>query len=125
MNLSLLSDLELVDGLKILAQNERAATVAVLEYLIELEARGIYRDLGYSSLFDYCTRALHYSGASAYRRISAARCLKSNREIGELLREGKLTLCTVATAAKTIQEKTTSVTEIVGCSKRQVESLIA
>ena len=125
MQIEDLSNAELVNRLESLARNERAVTVTVLEHLIELEARGLYRDLGYSNLFDYCTRALKYSAASAYRRIAAARCLKGNREIGDLIRDGKLTLCTVATAAKSINRELTKVEEIIGCSKREVETLVA
>ena len=125
MSLTLLSDSELIAKLDILTRNERAATVTVLEHLIELDRRGLYRVLGYPSLFDYCVKALKYSQAGAYRRISAARCLRDNPEIAQLLREGKLTLCSVTTAAKSIQKQETRVEDIVGCSQREVETLLA
>ena len=41
--------------------------------LAEFDKRGLHRGLGYSSLFDYCTRGLHLSEPAAYSRIAAAR----------------------------------------------------
>jgi len=53
----------------------------ILYYLIELDNRKLYRELGFSSLFDYCLRALKYSEGSSYRRITAARAIRDNPEL--------------------------------------------
>ena len=125
MNLSKLSNQELVANLSQLSGNERETTLSVLYHLIELEDRGIYRELGYSSLFDYCLRALSYSESSSGRRVAAARSLRENAELAQLFLDGKVNLCTIATAAKGLREKKTEVREIVGKSKREVELLVA
>ena len=125
MNLSDLSNEELVVKLSQLRGDERETTLLVLYHLIELEARGIYRELGYSSLFDYCLRALSYSESSSGRRVAAARALRANAELAQLFLDGKVNLCTIATAAKGLREKKTEVCEIVGKSKREVELLVA
>ena len=124
MNLSLLSDTELAEALMKLTGDERAVTLSILHHLNELERREIFREAGYSSLYDYCTRKLKYSESSAYRRIAAARALLVNPELEELYQEGKVTLCAIATAAKSIRNNETSVFEICNKSKREVEALV-
>ncbi len=80
MDLKVLSNEELLVSLKRLKRNEADATLAILYHLIEIEARGIFRDAGYSSLFDYCHRGLKYSEASAGRRVAGARLLTERPE---------------------------------------------
>ena len=125
MKLSTLSNEELTTSLKKLVEVERETTLAVLFHLIELERRGSYRELGYSSLFDYCRRALGYSEGSAYRRISAARCIREQPELGELFKVGNVSLCSIATAEKSLREQKTKPLELVGKSKREVQVLVA
>ncbi|MDO9181416.1 MAG: HNH endonuclease, partial [Bacteriovorax sp.] len=60
--------------------------------LNELDLNRTYCELGYSSLFDYCTHELKYSSDQAYRRIASARLLKKTPEIAQKVEEGKLTL---------------------------------
>jgi len=124
MNLSLLSDVELSDALLKLTGDERVVTLTILHHLNELERRGIFREAGYSSLFDYCTRKLRYSESSAGRRIAAARALLVNPELEGLFLNGAVTLCTIATAAKSMKNNTTAVAEICNKSKREVEALV-
>jgi len=84
MNLSLLNDNELAEALISLTGNERAVIFSILHHLNGLERRGIFREAGYSSLYDYCRRKLKYSENSAFRRIAAARALIVSPELEEL-----------------------------------------
>lgn len=65
-----LSDVELDQTLCALSGNERRVTLEVIDHLGEMERRSAFRELGYSSLFDYARRRLRYSESSAQRRIS-------------------------------------------------------
>ncbi len=125
MQLEALTDTELTSSLDTLALRERENVVELLRHLIEFDSRKLYRELGYPSLFEYCTRRLKLSEGGACRRVSAARCLKDNPELEALLISGQVTLCTVATAAKSIEKKATTLTEISGCSKKEVQSIVA
>lgn len=125
MNLSILTDKELSLALENLIGDERQVTLKVLYHLIEVERRGCFRDDGYSSLFDYCTRKLRYSEGCTYKRITASRCLRDNPELGVLFSEGKINLCTLTTASRALREETTTVEQIVGKTKREVELLVA
>jgi hypothetical protein len=125
LDLKQLDNTTLISKVVELSQKERAATVELLYYLIELDNRKLYLEAGYSSLFDFCRKKLLYSEGAAQRRILAARCVRDKPELAELLLDGKVSLCTIATAASSIRESLTQVAEIVGKSKKEVEVLVA
>ena len=125
MDLSKISNQELITKLSALTGTERETTLSILYHLIELDNRNLVFELGYSSLFDYCIRGLGYSDTSAYRRYSAANAIKLNPELGELFLQGKVTLCTISLAARSLREKKTVVAEIVNKSKTEVKALLA
>jgi 5-methylcytosine-specific restriction endonuclease McrA len=122
-----ISNETLVSKLKSLKASENYAVAEIILYLSELDLRKHYRELGYSSLFSYCTESLGYSESAAYRRIQAARSLDKSPEIYDLIKSGKLSLCAVAEIAKVKEEsdkkQLLKVSE--GKSKREVQLLTA
>ena len=72
-------------------RRERHLQGAVIDHLAEIEARGLYLQRGFSSLFDYAVRELGYSDAAAARRIGAMRLCADQPDAREL-RDGSLTL---------------------------------
>jgi len=90
-----LSDEQLVAEVKRLAASERRATAGLIRALIELDARRLYLGEGYSSLFTYCTKALHLAEGAAYNRIETARAARRFPTILDGLEDGSLTLTTV------------------------------
>ncbi len=52
---------------------ERAQLAEFLRALGELDARRLYLDLGFSSLFRYCREGLGLSEDQAYRRVACCR----------------------------------------------------
>ena len=121
------SDLELINKLKTLKENENGSIAEIVLHLYEVDTRQLYRDLGYSCLFKYCTEGLAYSVGGAYRRIQAARALKDNPEVYTLLKEGKLTLCAVSEISKVkeIENKSVLFAESQGKSKTEVQKMTA
>jgi 5-methylcytosine-specific restriction endonuclease McrA len=109
-----------------LRRKENIALAQMLEYLAELDSRRGYRELGYSSLFSYCTKELKYSEASAYRRIAAARVVAEHPEVLVKIRDGAMHLCAVAELAKVLTEenKAELIPAATGASKREVEQVI-
>src|SRR5262245_35551205 len=83
-----LSDSELLAHTARAANVERQSTAELLALLAEVDLRRLYLGLGYSSLFTYCTQALHLSESAAYARITAARASRSLPSILTHLREG-------------------------------------
>jgi len=92
MNLKHLTDRALIEDTKVLVLKEREVLVKLLHHLKEIDARKLYSDLGYSSLFVYMTKGLRYSESAAGRRIQAARLLKSHPEIETKIENGSLNL---------------------------------
>ena len=75
-----LSDLELLEFTGRAAKNEKAATLVLLEHLLEVDVRRAFAADAYSSLFDYVVRGLKYSESQAAERVSAVRsCAKHLR----------------------------------------------
>ena len=91
-----LSDRELLRETRNLVRHERHLQGAVIDHLSEIEARGLYLERGFSSLFDYAVRELGYSDAAAARRIGATRLCADQPDAREGLRDGSLTLSAAA-----------------------------
>ncbi len=99
---SILSDSKLISTLKSFICDERKLTTKILHYLQEVEARKLYLEAGYSSLFSYAIQELGYSSDAAYRRISAMRLLKAlpKEALESKLESGALSLTTMAQASQ-------------------------
>ena len=67
------SDDEQLSVTRRLIGGERKLTAKLVAYLAEIEERRLHLVAGYSSRFDFCTRALGLSENEAFRRIAAAR----------------------------------------------------
>ena len=91
-----LSDRELLRDTRNLVRHERHLQGAVIDHLAEIDARGLYLQRGFSSLFDYAVRELGYSDAAAARRIGAMRLCADAPQAREGLRNGSLTLSAAA-----------------------------
>jgi hypothetical protein len=125
-SLAHLSDQELLAQVTRLAAEERQATALLIAHLAELDARRLYLAEGYSSLFTYCTQALHLSEHAAYGRIEAARAARKFPVLLELLSEGSVTLTTVGLLAPhlTAENHQDLLERARYQSKRAVEELI-
>jgi hypothetical protein len=74
-----LSDAELLSAVDANNRTARHSNVEVVASLAELDARGLYRGLGYSSLYTYCTQHLQLSEHEAHTRKEAARAARQYR----------------------------------------------
>ena len=122
-----LSDTTLLAETRRLVACERGATVAVIAALMEIDERKLYLGQGYSSLFAYCTQALHLSEHAAYGRIEAARLARRAPDILPALEDGSLTLTSVGLLAPHLntENQSTLIEATRHKSKRDVERLIA
>ena len=96
MNLKNVSNTNLLSKTHDLVQDERRITVELIEHLREIEARMLYAEVGYSSLFEFCVRHLGLSEGSAYRRISALRLIKEVPEVRDQIEAGTFSLSNAA-----------------------------
>ena len=93
---------------------------------MELDARRVYLGEGYSSLFAFCTQALHLSEHAAYATIEAARAARRFPDLLELLEDGAVTLTTVTLIAAhlTPENHEDVLAAVIHKSKREVEQIV-
>ena len=122
-----LSDDDLLATVKRLATTERRATAALVRSLMELDVRRLYLAEGYSSLFTYCTQALHLAEGAAYNRIEAARAARRFPAILATLEAGSVTLTTVRLLAPhlTAANHQDVLVSARHKGKREIEQLVA
>lgn len=92
VNISHLTNEELLTRAEGLAADERASMCDLVETLAVIDERKLYREREYLSLFEYCVFKLRQSDSAAYRHIRAARAVRIFPPVTELLRSGKLSL---------------------------------
>ncbi|NDG84051.1 MAG: hypothetical protein EBX52_03315, partial [Proteobacteria bacterium] len=100
-----LTDEQLLGQTRSLAQAEKGATLALLEYLNAVDARRAYAIGAYSSLFDYVVRGLGYSEAQASERVNAVRLMTQNPEVKLHLQSGAMNLTIAAQVQRFISQE--------------------
>jgi len=90
---------QLLAHLRALVRRDNALEADLLAHLGEVDARRLYLEQAYSSMFTYCVRVLHFSEAAAYKRIAAARAARRHPELLEAVRRGDLHVTAVSLIA--------------------------
>jgi hypothetical protein len=75
-----------------LVRSERHLVVQFVIELADFAKRELYRELGYTSLFNYCLRQLGLSKSSAFRRSEVARLIARFPVIADRLAQGQLSI---------------------------------
>src|SRR4029077_15820374 len=91
-DVGLVTDQELMGRLGRLVRADRTLSARLLVHLGEVDARGLYREHAYPSMFAYCVEELSMSEAEAYLRIQAARLGRQFPVIVPLFARGALHL---------------------------------
>ena len=122
-----LTDPELLAQVTRAAKQERAATAHLIALLAEVDARRLYLGEGYSSLFTYCTQALHLSEHAAYGRIEAARAARRFPVVMGFLADGSLNVTNIGLLAPYLTDDNhqTLLASASFKSKRDVERMVA
>src|ERR1043165_4525972 len=118
---------DLLTQLRQSAGRERAALADFIIALAELERRRLYVELGYTSAWDFCRRALGLSETATHYRLSAARQVQKQPDLIEQIRAGQLCISTLAQLSRVITDQNPAalVAEAAGKSARDVERLVA
>ncbi|HET8937747.1 MAG TPA: hypothetical protein VFN67_30090 [Polyangiales bacterium] len=121
------TDAELVRGLQRLVKADRTLSAELLVHLGEVEARGLYREHAYSTMFDYCRSALGMSDAEAGLRVLAARVGRRFPLVVERLGMGALNLTAIKLLAPhlTADNHVQLLDRVSSMSKRDIEVLLA
>src|SRR3954447_2384748 len=121
------TDPELIARVRRLVRADQTLNARLLVHLGELDARGLYREQAYASMFTYCVEELRMSEAQAYLRIQAARLARQFPRVLQLLAQGALHL----TAIKLLGPHLTADNHLQllerasGKGKRDIELLVA
>ncbi len=94
--ISNLSDTALHDSVVECADQEKQATLHLLDHLAEVDRRRLYALYGYASLWAYVCKELNYSESQAYERVAAMRLMTKAPEARTELENGNLTLTSAA-----------------------------
>ena len=131
-NLNSISNDELHSLTLTASQNEKSATLILLEHLAEVDHRRLFAIWSCSSLWEYCHKILNYSEAQAYERASATRLMVKVPEVKKELEAGNLSLTTTAKLASHVAREKCAPAEtllllksVTGKSKRKVEEVLA
>jgi len=107
--------------------SEARSTAVVLSRIAEVDARQLYRQEGYPSMYEFLIHDLNYTEGSAYKRLYAARAAWKFPLLYLAVAEGKLHLSGVVLLAKHLTES--NVAEWVDAAthktKAEIEQLIA
>jgi hypothetical protein len=118
---------QLLAALAQLVRRENDALSDLLAHLAELDERRLYLELGFPSLFAYCTEMLGFCKSSAGRRIAAARVCRRYPAAFARVARGELQLSVLSVLAQHLDlENATELFD--ACSSKsyeQVELLLA
>jgi hypothetical protein len=122
-----LADVELMAELRGLVARERALSARLLLHLGEVDARGLYREQAFSSMFEYAVEALHMSPDEAYVRLRAAKVAREFPLVLQLLEINELHLSAIKLLAPHLTQANhlEMLARARGKSKRAVELIVA
>ena len=122
-----IADQELIASLRRLVRADRTLSARLLVHLGEVDARGLYREYAYASMFAYCVEELHMSEAEAYLRIQAARLGRQFPLIVQLFANGALHLTAIKLLGPhlTPDNHAQLLERASGKNKREIELIVA
>ena len=123
----LLSDEDLVSALQSLVSKENLTTIAVLDYLNEVERRELFVLWGYDSMWSFCVKRLKYAEPAVARRLRSARCMVRYPAVRDLLLQREMSLTTVSMISSHLCAENCEqlLREVSGKSKAEVERVLA
>src|SRR5690349_12596224 len=103
--MSNLSAQDLMEQLRQSLSGERTALADFLVALAELDRRRLYVELGWSSAWDFCCRALGLSETATHYRLAAARQIQQQPELVDQIRSGRLCITTLAKLSRIMTDE--------------------
>jgi len=121
------TDDQLLERLKDLVAQSNRLEADLVAHIGEVDERRLYARFAFSSMFAYCTQALHLSEAVAYRRIAVARAARQYPVLLAMLRDGRLHLTGMALLAPLLTDGNCEsvLARASHRSKREMEELVA
>ena len=122
-----LSDGDLIKAVRFLADRARHNELRLLAHLAEFDNRRLCLEAGYRSAYDYCLSVLGFDEQEAYKRIRAARIIRSFPEARAALISRKVTVSALVVLSSWLQKGNVAawMKAAEGKSKRDLEALVA
>ncbi len=126
-SLKSVSNKGLINQLKKMVAQEQDFKIQILLFINEVEDRGLYLELAYSTLTEYCIHELGYGDSSAGRRVRVARLIRHVPEVYDLLRQKKLSFSAAVQVAGIVtpNNKSDLLPKLIGKSRSQIDRLLA
>ncbi len=126
-SLKSVSNLELIKSLEQLVQKEQDLTLKILLLINEVEARGLYLELAYSTITEYCIHELGYGDSSAGRRVRVARLIRKVPEVYDLLIKKKLSFSAAVQVASALSpdNKDDLLPRLIGKSRSEIDQVLS
>src|SRR5688572_13570799 len=121
------SNEQLITDLVRACGDERRSLTRILRLMGEVDRRELYAELGYASLYEYCTEVLHYSEHEAYLRIGVARAARRFPSILQIIDRGELHLTGAARCAPHLSHENHRgpLAAVAHKSKREIQQVLA
>jgi hypothetical protein len=121
------TDEALLAAVSRLVGSHRRLTAKLVACLAEIEERRLHLLKGFSSMFDFCTKALGFSEGEAFRRILAARLGRRFPVVFRLLASGELNLTTLELLRDRLTEENHGdlFAQVAGKGKHDVVAILA
>ena len=118
---------ELLKAVPEVRRVERESMASMLAHLAVVDARQLYAELGFSSMYRYLTQGLGYSEEEACRRLRVARLLHRFPQVHAALADGRLHLTSASLLSRemTAENADTLIDLAAGRTKRSVEVMLA
>ena len=122
-----LSDADLVLAVKFLAERARHNEIRLLAHLAEFDSRRLCVEVGFRSLYEYCTGTLGFDEHESYRRIRAARVVRGFPEAMRALENRRITIAALVVLSPWLERENVGpwLKTAEGKSKRELEALVA
>ena len=122
-----LSDDALLHATRALASRSNALEADLLLHLGEIDARKLYLERAFSSMFGFCTGELGFSEGAAYNRILVARTARRLPALIEAVRSGRVHVTALRLLAPHLSEANHAelIARAAGRTREQVAELVA
>lgn len=122
-----LKDDELRARLSRMALTERRVSAQLLRHLAEYDRRKLYRSDHSGSLWNYCAKTLKFPETEIRLRIQAARAIRDNQKLMDMLERGETTVSSIGRLAPHLNGDKAEqlIDDIRGMTRREVEWLVA
>lgn len=126
-NISTFENKTILMKAKELVLAEKKSILHLLLYLMEIDRRGLYDNIGYRSLHEFCISHLKLSENKAWKRTQAIKVIKEHPQLLTMLEKNQISISHIALLSAKITHKNKDIilSNIKNKSKRETEIFLS